>query len=389
MKRCNVPGICFLFGLTVSALVTAGHAVAGEPLPDASVLAYRGGPKPPKPQPQPKISEVTLTGRITEVQPTGMWIKAGTSAKSKDQKQWYVQAQSGAEFTIHGTAEPEYLKTGQTIEFSGQVIPDEKTDTKSEEKTADKAKEEKAADKADEKPVDKADEKAADKAKEEKSSDKADEKATDKAAEKGAKKPSGEKVADKVDTLTIVSRKGGSAHKADAKDHAVDPATARIAAAKDADSDAILTAPTDSDSKAGKGGKPAAKHSGPKESISGRIATHDDKGFVVTIGNRTIRADLADIPKINVELSFTDPKVIVDTKDKSKSRIEGKSANGKSTPILFSDLEGSTIVVHGTGAELKQAAQCAAKSIEVTLAKPLSGKPSAKKSVPSASSETK
>ena len=41
--------------------------------------------------------------------------------------------------------------------------------------------------------------------------------------------------------------------------------------------------------------------------------------------------------------------------------------------MMASDLVGAKIVVHGTAAESKQGNQCMAKSIEVTLAKPLTG----------------
>ncbi len=99
----------------------------------------------------------------------------------------------------------------------------------------------------------------------------------------------------------------------------------------------------------------------------------EKKSLTVTCGQRTIHVDLADIPTINVEIFLSDVKLVPDTKDKSKSRIEGNGVSGHLVPIITGDLDGAKIVVHGTGSESKQGNQCAAKSIEVTLAKPLTG----------------
>ncbi len=325
MKHHSAIGMYFLIAVSVVTLnVAAERVAASEPLPDASVLAYRSTPRQPKPPTPPKISEVTLTGVVNDVAPKGLTIKAGKTSASKDQTQWLVFAQSDStEFTIRGTATLDYLRKGQTIEFGAQIAADEKV----------------------------------------------------------AKKADEEKVADKLDMLTIVSRKGGLAHlkNGDAKDHAVDPGAGRIEFRKKADSDPILATPDQSDPKAGNGGKAAAKPEavagGPKENIAGMIASWDKekKSLTVTCGQRTIHVDLADIPTINVEIFLSDVKLVPDTKDKSKSRIEGNGVSGHLVPIITGDLDGAKIVVHGTGSESKQGNQCAAKSIEVTLAKPLTG----------------
>ena len=177
--------------------------------------------------------------------------------------------------------------------------------------------------------------------------------------------------------LTIFSRKGGSSpiKKGSAKGHPVDPGIGRIEVAKEADVDASLTTPGDSPSKAGNGGKPVANHEaapgGAKEKIIGRIEKCTDKSLTVTRGQQTIHVDLVEIPTINVELS--DPKVVPNAKDHSKSRIEGKGTSGHTVTMMASDLVGAKIVVHGTAAESKQGSECAAKSIEVTLMAPLTG----------------
>ncbi len=334
MKRRYAIGMCFLLGLSVLAIKTAVRVVAGEPLPDASVLA-RGYSRPrnQKPPEQPTTSEVTLTGVIDNVRSNGLMIKASKSSKGKDQKEWLVFAQSdSSEFTIRGTAMPEYLRKGQNIELSGQIVSGEK---------GDKAKE--------------------------------------------------DKVADKVKELTVFSRKGALAapKKVGEKDPAVVPGLGRIEAAKPAaDPEAALTAPDEAKSK---GGKSAAKHeavaNGPKEKIIGRIEKYDEKGLTVARGQQTIHVDLVDLPTINVELC--DPKLIPDTKDISKSRIEGKGMNGHVVSLLAGDLVGAKIVVQGTATETKSEHQCTAKSIDITLAKPLTGKKSTKSAKPTLSDDKK
>jgi hypothetical protein len=317
MKRCSTIGSCLLLGLSLFAFEFTERVLAGEPLPDASVVAYRGT-RPPKQPAQPKVSEVTLNGVINEVQANGLTIKAGKTSRSRDQKQWLVMAQSATtEFTIRGMATVDYLRRGQNVEFSGQI-----------EKVADKANE--------------------------------------------------EKTADKVKELTIFSRKSEAlaAKKGGAKDRAADSNVAggRIEAPKpDKDSEPTLSAPDNTKPEAGNEGESTVAASGPKTKIVGRIASYDEKGLTVTAGQRTIHVDLAAIPTINVDLSLSDPKVVPDTKDKSKSRIEGKGSSAHLFPLLVSDLVGSKILVNGMAAETKTASQCAATRIDVTLAKPLTG----------------
>ena len=185
-----------------------------------------------------------------------------------------------------------------------------------------------------------------------------------------------EKVADKVAELTIISRRGGTslAKKSGANDHAVDPGIgARIQVPQsEIDPEIISILPDDSESKVDNGGKPAAKHKaavGPKTKIVGRIERCDTKSLTVTCGQSTIHVDLADIPTIYVDLS--DPKLVHDS---TKIRVEGTGASGHMVTMLASDLVGSKIVVRGTAVETKSSRQCAAKSIEVTLTKPLTGK---------------
>ena len=280
------------------------------------------------------ISGVTLFGVINDVQPTGLTIKAGRKSNAKNQTQWFVFAHSDTtEFTIQGTATPDYLRKGQIVEFSGQIVGNEKG--------ADKAKE--------------------------------------------------EKLADKLDELTIVARKGGAAghNKGGAKDAAAKPGVAaRIAAPKaGADPDTILIAPDDAGAKADDSGKPAAKQeaaaNGAKKKIVGRIEKCDAKSLTVTCGQRTIHVDLADEPTIHVQVS--DVKLILDSKDGSKSRLESKDTGGHLVPVPASDLIGAKIVVDGTAVLTKSSRRCAAERIEVTLAKPLTGKksasPDAKKTV--------
>jgi hypothetical protein len=306
-------------GLSFSAFGVAQRVIAGEPLPDASVVAYRG--RPPAPPPQPKVSEVTLTGVVKAVQSNGLKIKASKTSKSKDQKDWFVLSMADTtEFTIRGTATADYLHSGQIVIFSGQIVKDEK---------------------------------AAEKAKE-------------------------EKLAAKVDESTIISRKGGVSHlkKGDAKDQAAAAGGGRVTApASEADPETDLAASDSKKPKADHGGAPAAKSKAasgsPEEKILGRIATCDEKSLTVTSGQRTIHVDLAETPTIHVVLS--DPKLIPNAKDASKSRIEGKGAGGHVVKMMVSDLVGAKIVVHGTGVESKSGNECMAKSIKVTLAKPLAG----------------
>ena len=104
----------------------------------------------------------------------------------------------------------------------------------------------------------------------------------------------------------------------------------------------------------------------------------------MTRGQQTIRVELADLATINVEL--TNPKLIPNTKDASKSRIEGKGPNGKTVSMTVADMVGAKIVAQGRGSESQQGNFCVAKSIVVTLATPLTGKkksasPEAKKTL--------
>ena len=325
MKRRISIGVCLLFGLSVLAFEVGGRGIAEEALPDASVVAYWAH-RPPNPPVPPRISEVTLTGIIYDLQPAGLTITAGKTSRSKNQKQWIVLAPSDTTaLTIHGTATLDFMRTGQIVEFSSQIVSDEK----------------------------------------------------------GVNKAKAEKVADKIDELTIVFRKGGAAarNKGGTKDAAAKPGVAaRIAAPKPAaDPETILMSSDDSDSKADDSGKPAATHetvaNGAKRKIVGRIERCDAKNLMVTCGQRTLHVDLAEVPTIHVELSNL--KLVQDGKDASKSRIEGKGASGHLAPVMVSDLIGSKIVVEGTAVETKSSRQCTAKSIEITLAKPLSGKKSA------------
>lgn len=281
MKWRNRFGMCLLLGLSIFAFGLAESVIAGEPLPDASLLAANRPPQP-KPPPQPKVSDVNLTGVIDAVQFNGLTIKAGNG---KGQKQWLVLAKSDATaFTVRGTATLDYLHDGQTIEFNGKS-----------EKVGGKANE--------------------------------------------------EKVGGKVDELTIVSRKGAVPRpkKGDAKDH-----------------------------------EAAALDERPNEKILARIASHDEKSLTLTVGQRTIHVDLADTPTINVDLALFHSKPVLDAKDASKSRIEGKAANGMMFKLPTDNLVGSKIVARGTGVESQAGNQCAANSIEITLAKPLTGNKAAR-----------
>ncbi len=320
MKRHSRIGICLVLGFSLSAFEFAECAVAGEPLPDASLVAYKGGNRQQKPPQQPTISDVTLTGVIDGLQSNGLTIKASKDNKTKDQKPWFVTSASDTEFTIRGTATVDYLRKGQLVEFSGQIVDSEKV----------------------------------------------------------AGKPQEEKVADAVSDLTVLSRKRGSAlaKKGGTKDHAADSGGIgdRIEAKKDTDSETSLTVPDDdSKAKAGDGAaaKPKAAADGPTKKILGKILTCDEKSLTVTSGQRTIHVALADLPTINVELSA--PKLTADSKDKTKYKVEGSGPSGHFVTMTSSDLVGSKIVVHGKGAETKTDRKCLAKTIDVTLAAPLSG----------------
>lgn len=332
MQRQYSTGMCFLLGLAFWTFGAGELSIAGEPLPDASVLAYRGR-RSHKPPAQPKISEVTLTGTITDVQSGGLTIKASKTSTSKNQKQWRVSAQSDTtSFTIHGTATPDYLRKGHVIEFSAQIV--------SSDKTADKPKE--------------------------------------------------EKTADRVKELTIIARKGRAASKKGGtkeKGHAVDPGIAgnRVEMPKPA-TDLDLSSEESANSSnptSGNAAAPAAKVASIASTtkITGRIAAISGSDLTVTCGERTIHVELSSIPTINVEISG--PKVVSDSKDESRVRIEGPGASGHLVTIEGSDMVGAKIVASGTAAETKSRRQCAAKSIEVTLTKPLTGKkpisPEAKK----------
>ena len=101
MKRSSMIGMCLLAGVSVAILDVAGHAVASEPLPDASVVAYRGSRAPKQPQQKPPtVGDVTLTGVIDALQPNGLKIKASKDNKSKDRKDWFVTSKADTEFTI-------------------------------------------------------------------------------------------------------------------------------------------------------------------------------------------------------------------------------------------------------------------------------------------------
>ena len=125
MEHRSLVGICFLVGLFSSAFDITEHAIADEQLADASVVAYWGR-RPYKAPARPKISAVTLTGVITGVRSTGLTIKASKTSKSRNQKQWSVFAQSATTaFAIHGVATLDYMRKGQIVEFSGQIVKNE------------------------------------------------------------------------------------------------------------------------------------------------------------------------------------------------------------------------------------------------------------------------
>jgi hypothetical protein len=315
--------VCSLWVLLFSALDISDRVTASERMPDASLIAYRARrPNLNAANPPLKYFDVALTGVIDAFRANGLMIKAGKTSRAKDQKEWLAIVQSGrTEITIHAVATLDYVRHGQTVEFNGRIVTHE----------------------------------------------------TDKGKE--------EKVAERVKELTIVARKAGASvtKNAAAKDttvHATDPGITddRIKAPKsDTEAESTLTPPDDS--QAVNGDKNDALAGGPQAKIVGRIESHDDKSLTVTCGQRTIHVDLAEIPTINVELF--DARVTPDSsKDPAKSKIEGTGISGRLVPMDASDLIGAKIVVRGLGAESKSGNQCLAKTIVVTLAKPLVGKKS-------------
>jgi hypothetical protein len=305
MKRLSALRILFALGLAVFIVQFAGFAVAGEQLPDASELAY-ASPRRPKPPPTPTMSDVTLTGTITTTATNGMTLNASKSG-SKQKTKWFVAAQTDADITIHGTATLEYLRKGQTVEFTAQLV-------------------------------------------------------------------NNEKLADKLKELTIVARKSGAARNEAAKIAAAKDRAAGAAATKTAPGgEASLSVPEDykptsKDAPAGS----KADAVGEKTKIFGRVATIDGNRFTMSMGERTIHVELIEIPTINVEIDG--PVVISDPKTTSKIKIEGPGASGKLVTLTGDDLIGAKIVVKGHAAELKTNRQCAAKSMDITLAKPLTVK---------------
>jgi hypothetical protein len=315
MKRRSLLGNLLVWGLLLVGFDAVAPAWADEPLPDASVLATRGHRHKPQ---QPKISDVTLTGTITGVQSSGLLIKASKSSRSKNQKQWLVLAQSDStQFTIHGTAMPEYLRAGQLVEFNARIV----------------------------------------------------------AAESADGKPKEEKTAEPLEELTIIARKAGAASNKGGKDYAINPGIGgRIETPKpQANSETAVEPPDDSPQPSTSSGDAP---SGPKTKITGRIAAIKDRKFTVTCGERTIQAELSLIPTINVEISG--PKLVPDSKDRTKLKIEGPGSSGRLVPVLGSELIDAKIVVQGRAAVTKSWRRCSARSIDVTLASPLAGnKPAA------------
>jgi fructose-specific phosphotransferase system component IIB len=307
---------CLLLGLAVALIAPCLPALAGEPLPDATMLA-RGPSRPKQPAP-PVVSDVTLTGTINVATMNGLKIKASKTSKTTNQKQWLVFSKADVtDVTIHAIATLDYVKKGQIVEFHGRLV-------------------------------------------------------------------NNEKLADKLKEFTIVARKSGKIKKNDlakvdpAKDHPPAGGAAPAKAKADDDAEPTIGLPedsgtTDSSTVVAKDPLPGAKSDvvGPKTRIFGKIATFDSKTLTVTVGERTIHADLAEIPTINVEIS--EPQVIAETKD-SKIRIEGPGANGHLVSLKADDLVGAKIVVHGTASETKTLARCSAKDMDITLSRPLTGK---------------
>jgi len=301
MERSRTIGACLLLGLAVSVLDAARCGIACEPLPNDSLMAYRSHPQPPAP---PKISDVTLTGVVVAAQSSELAIKAGKTSKAKKQKPWFVAIQAGStEVAIHGMATLDYLRHGQIVEFSGQIVQNET-------------------------------------------------------------------VAEKVQELTIVAGKRGkpSLAKGGATDHGADPGVGgRIQVPKsEADPEILELA---DDPKVDGGDNPKAVSRGPKTKIVGRIEARHEKSLTVTCGERTIHVELADMPTIHVEI--VNPNMI---QDGLKVKIQGATASGRLVTLTSDDLVGSKIVVRGAGAESKLGNRCMAKSVEITLAMPLTGK---------------
>jgi hypothetical protein len=317
MKRRGTFEISLALGLALSLLGLCGPAYAGDPLPDASVLAFARPKKAPAPPPVP--TDLTLNGTINVATGSGLKIKAGKTTKAKDQKQWLIGSNpETTEIKIHATATLDYVKKGQMVEFSGNLV-------------------------------------------------------------------NNEKLSDKLKEFTIVARKGGKAAKnAVAKNDAAKDRPAAAAgganAKADADEEPSLTVPEET--KAGET-KPAAdgaaagakpEVAGPKTKVFGRVASVDSKSLTVTVGEKKIHADLVEIPTVNVEISS--PQVIFDPNDKTKIKaIEGPGASGHLVSLTADDLSGAKIIVHGMGAESKKLGnQCLAKDMDITLARPLTGK---------------
>jgi hypothetical protein len=61
----------------------------------------------------------------------------------------------------------------------------------------------------------------------------------------------------------------------------------------------------------------------------------------------------------------------------SKIEFQGAGGSGRLVTVTAGDMVGSKIVVGGTAAESKSGNQCMAKTIEITLATPLTGKKTA------------
>jgi len=300
MQRCCTIGMCLILVIAFSTFGAVDCGIAGEPLPNASMVAYRSHPPPPA-----KLSEVTLTGTILAAAPNGLTIKASKTNRARNQKQWFVVlSQSGsAEVTIHGTATPDYLRHGQIVEFNGQIVEKEK-------------------------------------------------------------------VAEKVNELTIVAYQRGSSpfNRAGAKDRAAAPGVGGRLEASKPEADPEILALAD-DAKAGDGDRPKASAGVPMTKIVGRIASYDKTGLTLTSGPRTIHAELAEVPTIHVEIF--NPKVV---QNGSKVEIQGAGASGHMVSLTPNDLTGARIVVHGAGAESRSGSECVARTVEITLARPLTGK---------------
>jgi hypothetical protein len=342
MERRTWIGLCLFLGLYVHPYPIAERVVAGEPLPDDTFVAYKES-KPAKQPPQPKPSPIYLSGAIQSVQADGLKIKGGKTSDAKNQQEWLVYAQSeSTSFTIRGTATPDYLRKGQTVEFSGQLATNEQADSKGDKNVA----EERGAVKAIEPKV------------------------------------TEEKIVDKVAALTVFSRKVGAVKKSSTTDHVSKTPRrgSRSESSKAAkDSQTTSAAPTESTAKAETTAKAVetptfvTKATGPgaKSKIVGRIESSDGKSFTVTAGHQKIHAELADAPTINVELS--DPTFVSDSKGGSNNMVEGTGPSGKLVSMLASELVNAKIVVRGMGLETSSDKRCAAKSIVITLATPLTG----------------